>query len=468
MPFSTSPSGSIAQPKISRGQLDESMTLGQVFQHLTIDGRGLRPRDVDEHDSGALGPRSLRRQVGRPPRDRPGLDRPGGAASSPSPRIGHQEHREDRRPSAASPPTSRPLCPRVSPSTGVPGRSHPIAMTKITYPGLAASGSGARGSARCGLRPAADGQRAHGSAPSHGVAASSKGLAEVSLVRCTVPGGDGCGFVAAVLRIGGVLDAVRLRRRRSRGRRLRRRNARDAERRSVTANSGTTGWPPRSESAFSTRGRVEEYLLLDTVLLLLCVGLTLLGVIATGIAWRRGNKGRVVQGVGLALAPIALYFSGLLRLLWDAMMAIGNWASKIIFSPAVWFGLSPCSPTTAWSCGWSAAWSPAALLRGPRRRRRPPAHRPRPRCRPRARRAGRPPASRPRSIRRWPRSRRCSSPAVSSESFRFVSSSVRPPLGVDSTLPKQVAPSTVRQTRRARPRAPAPARPPCRPRTPCG
>ncbi len=78
----------------------------------------------------------------------------------------------------------------------------------------------------------------------------------------------------------------------------------------------------------------------DTVLLPLCVGLTLLGVIATGIAWRRGNKGRVIQGIGIALAPIALYFSGLLRLLWDAIIAFGTWASKIILSPAVWFGLS--------------------------------------------------------------------------------------------------------------------------------
>jgi hypothetical protein len=79
---------------------------------------------------------------------------------------------------------------------------------------------------------------------------------------------------------------------------------------------------------------------LDTVLLPLCVGLTLLGVIATGIAWRRGNKGRVIQGVALALAPIALYFSGLLRLLWNGIVAVGTWASKIIFSPTVWFGLS--------------------------------------------------------------------------------------------------------------------------------
>ncbi len=78
----------------------------------------------------------------------------------------------------------------------------------------------------------------------------------------------------------------------------------------------------------------------DTVLLPLCVGLTLLGIIATGVAWRRGNKGRVVQGVGLALAPIALYFSGLLRLLWNGIVAVGTWASTLIFSPLVWLGMA--------------------------------------------------------------------------------------------------------------------------------
>ena len=78
----------------------------------------------------------------------------------------------------------------------------------------------------------------------------------------------------------------------------------------------------------------------DTVLLPICVGLTLLGIIVTGLAWRRRSKGRVIQGVGLALAPIGLYFSGLLRLLWDGAVALGGWASKIFFSPAVWFGLS--------------------------------------------------------------------------------------------------------------------------------
>ena len=47
-----------------------------------------------------------------------------------------------------------------------------------------------------------------------------------------------------------------------------------------------------------------------------------------------------MQGIGLALLPIALYFSGLLSLLWNGLVALGGWASRIIFSPPVWFGLT--------------------------------------------------------------------------------------------------------------------------------
>lgn len=78
----------------------------------------------------------------------------------------------------------------------------------------------------------------------------------------------------------------------------------------------------------------------DVVLLPLCIGLALIGVIVAGVAWRKGSRGRVVQGIGLALAPIALYFTGLLRLVWDAVVALANWATSIIFSPAMWFGIS--------------------------------------------------------------------------------------------------------------------------------
>ena len=78
----------------------------------------------------------------------------------------------------------------------------------------------------------------------------------------------------------------------------------------------------------------------DVVLLPLCIGLALIGVIVAGVAWRKGNRGRVVQGVGLALAPIALYFTGLLRLLWDGVVAVVGWATSIIFTPSMWFGIS--------------------------------------------------------------------------------------------------------------------------------
>ena len=78
----------------------------------------------------------------------------------------------------------------------------------------------------------------------------------------------------------------------------------------------------------------------DVVLLPLCIGLALIGVIVAGVAWRKGSRGRVVQGIGLALAPIALYLTGLLRLVWDAVVALANWATSIIFSPSMWFGIS--------------------------------------------------------------------------------------------------------------------------------
>ena len=78
----------------------------------------------------------------------------------------------------------------------------------------------------------------------------------------------------------------------------------------------------------------------DVVLLPLCIGLALIGVIVAGVAWRKGSRGRVVQGIGLALAPIALYFTGLLRLVWDGVVALVSWATSIIFSPTMWFGIS--------------------------------------------------------------------------------------------------------------------------------
>ena len=146
----------------------------------------------------------------------------------------------------------------------------------------------------------------------------------------------------------------------------------------------------------------------DTVLLPLCVGLTLLGIIATGVAWRRGNRGRVVQGVGLALAPIALYFSGLLRLLWNGIVAVGTWASTMIFSPAIWFGMALLALCVVlWVVGGIVARAVRAARQGGGRQEFGG-------CAAGQGHGRQTPRSSRRWMRRWPRSRPCSSPAASS------------------------------------------------------
>ena len=78
----------------------------------------------------------------------------------------------------------------------------------------------------------------------------------------------------------------------------------------------------------------------SAVLLPLAAGLTLLGLLIAILAGRRGRKGRMVQGIGLALLPLALYLSGLLGLVWDAVVAIGRWASGTVLSPTTWAGFA--------------------------------------------------------------------------------------------------------------------------------
>lgn len=78
----------------------------------------------------------------------------------------------------------------------------------------------------------------------------------------------------------------------------------------------------------------------SAVLLPLAAGLTLLGLLIAILAGRRGRKGRMVQGIGLALLPVALYLSGLLGLVWDAVVAVGRWASSTVLSPTIWAGFA--------------------------------------------------------------------------------------------------------------------------------
>ena len=73
-------------------------------------------------------------------------------------------------------------------------------------------------------------------------------------------------------------------------------------------------------------------------LLPLCIGLGLVGVVVAVIAFVRGRRGRALQALALALAVVALYLTGLLRLVWDAVVAVARWATGNVFDLAAWVG----------------------------------------------------------------------------------------------------------------------------------
>ncbi|QDP97333.1 hypothetical protein FOE78_16650 [Microlunatus elymi] len=78
----------------------------------------------------------------------------------------------------------------------------------------------------------------------------------------------------------------------------------------------------------------------DTVLLPICVAIALIGVILAGLAWRRGNKGRVLQAAALVIIPFGLYLTGFLRVIWDFVVEIVRWAFRLVFSPTLWIGFA--------------------------------------------------------------------------------------------------------------------------------
>jgi membrane-bound ClpP family serine protease len=76
----------------------------------------------------------------------------------------------------------------------------------------------------------------------------------------------------------------------------------------------------------------------STVLLPLCVAIALIGVILAGLAWRRGNKSRVIQAAALVIVPFGLYLTGLLSVLWNFVVSLVHWAVRLVFSPLLWIG----------------------------------------------------------------------------------------------------------------------------------
>jgi hypothetical protein len=70
----------------------------------------------------------------------------------------------------------------------------------------------------------------------------------------------------------------------------------------------------------------------------LTAGLTLIGLIASFIVWRRRGAAAGLRGVAWSLLPLAAYLIGAIELLWRFGTAIGSFASSFVFSPRVWAG----------------------------------------------------------------------------------------------------------------------------------
>lgn len=74
------------------------------------------------------------------------------------------------------------------------------------------------------------------------------------------------------------------------------------------------------------------------LLLPVCISLAALGLVLAIVLWLGGRRGRALQAFGFAALPVGLYLTGLLGLVFAAIAALGGWAARLVFNPAVWAG----------------------------------------------------------------------------------------------------------------------------------
>jgi hypothetical protein len=67
--------------------------------------------------------------------------------------------------------------------------------------------------------------------------------------------------------------------------------------------------------------------------------LTVLGLVASALVWRRRGVTAGLRAVAWSLLPLAAGLTGTLRLLWEIADSIVTWALRLAFSPVVWLGI---------------------------------------------------------------------------------------------------------------------------------
>jgi len=71
----------------------------------------------------------------------------------------------------------------------------------------------------------------------------------------------------------------------------------------------------------------------------LALTLTIIGGALSWVAWRRRGLAAGLRGLAWTLVPVAAWLTGTLKLAVNIINDVGNWATKLVFSPAVWIGI---------------------------------------------------------------------------------------------------------------------------------
>jgi hypothetical protein len=70
------------------------------------------------------------------------------------------------------------------------------------------------------------------------------------------------------------------------------------------------------------------------------LALTVLGLLASAVAWRRRGPTAGLRGVAWSLLPLAAGLTGILQLLWRIGTLLAGWALHVVLSPLVWLGVA--------------------------------------------------------------------------------------------------------------------------------
>jgi uncharacterized protein (TIGR03382 family) len=70
------------------------------------------------------------------------------------------------------------------------------------------------------------------------------------------------------------------------------------------------------------------------------VTLTVVGLLLSLLMWRRRGPAAGLRGIAWSLLPAAAGLTGTLKLLWDIGDEVLRWATRLVFNPVVWAGIT--------------------------------------------------------------------------------------------------------------------------------